>query len=84
MAAHNQFVKNSSPFMELECLIPCSQEPTTGPYSEPDESSPHSPTRSINIILLLPVTFYRSIDVFAVAYQVAGRKNVNEDSLLTC
>jgi hypothetical protein len=26
--------------MELEGSLQCSQEPTTGPYPEPDESSP--------------------------------------------
>jgi hypothetical protein len=29
--------------MELECSLPCSQEPTTCPYSEPDKSYPLPP-----------------------------------------
>jgi hypothetical protein len=29
--------------MELEGLLSCSQDPTTGPYPEVDESSPHPP-----------------------------------------
>jgi hypothetical protein len=27
--------------MELEGSLSCSQEPSTGPYPEPDESSPY-------------------------------------------
>jgi len=27
--------------METEGSLPCSQNPSTGPYSEPDASSPH-------------------------------------------
>jgi hypothetical protein len=30
--------------MEHEDSLPCSKEPTIGPYPEPDESSPHFPT----------------------------------------
>jgi hypothetical protein len=26
------------------CTLPCSQEPATDPYPEPDESIPHGPT----------------------------------------
>jgi hypothetical protein len=29
---------NSPSFMELENSLPCSQQPTNGPYPEPDES----------------------------------------------
>jgi len=29
--------------METEGLLPCSQEPATDPYPEPDESLPHIP-----------------------------------------
>jgi hypothetical protein len=30
--------------METEGSLPCSQQPATGVYNEPDETSPHVPT----------------------------------------
>jgi hypothetical protein len=30
--------------MELEGSLPCSQQSATGPYPDPDASSPHLPT----------------------------------------
>jgi hypothetical protein len=33
--------------MEPEGLLPCSQEPSTGPYSEPDKSNPYHPILSL-------------------------------------
>jgi hypothetical protein len=40
MASNNSIVNN-----EIEGSSPCSQEPSTGPYTEPDRSSPHHPIR---------------------------------------
>jgi hypothetical protein len=37
--------------MEPDASLPLSQDPTTGPYPEPDETSPHFPLR---YILTLP------------------------------
>jgi hypothetical protein len=36
----SQLVNKTPPFTEPECTLPCSQGPATGPYTEPDESSP--------------------------------------------
>jgi len=39
-----QLVKKFPHFIETEGSLPYSQELATGPYPEPDESSPHLPT----------------------------------------
>jgi len=39
--------------MELEGSFLCSQEPTTGLYSDPDQSNPHLPTLTSSLILYL-------------------------------
>jgi hypothetical protein len=41
--------------MESEGSLPCSQEPSTGPYPEPDQSSPYHPDLSLlRTILIFP------------------------------
>jgi hypothetical protein len=41
--------------MEPEGSLPCSQEPSTGLYPEPDQSSPyHTILSKININVILP------------------------------
>jgi hypothetical protein len=45
--------RTSQHFMDPEVTFPCSQEPSTGPYPEPDQSSPNHPILSLRSILIL-------------------------------
>jgi hypothetical protein len=51
--------------MESENLLPCSQQPATGPYFETGESSPHLPSQFLkihfNIIILLRLGLPRDL-----------------------
>jgi hypothetical protein len=43
------YLRTSQHFMEPECSLPCSQEPSTGPCPEPDQSNPYHPILSLLI-----------------------------------
>jgi hypothetical protein len=43
-SSHSASRESYQPFVEPEALLPCSQDPTTGPYSKPHVTSPHLPT----------------------------------------
>jgi hypothetical protein len=47
------YTRISQHFMEPEGLLPCSQEPSTEPYHEPDRSNPYHPILSLRSILIL-------------------------------
>jgi hypothetical protein len=46
--------------MEPEGSLPCSQEPSTGPYPDPDRSSPHHPILSTHLRIGLPSSLFPS------------------------
>jgi hypothetical protein len=45
--------RSSQHFIESEGSLPCSQEPSTGPYPEPDQSNPYHSILSFRSILIL-------------------------------
>jgi hypothetical protein len=51
------YSRSSQHFMEPGGSLPCSQEPSTGPYPEPDQSNPYHPTLSL---INIPANFKRN------------------------
>jgi hypothetical protein len=54
------FSRASWHFMEPEGSLPCSQEPSTGPYPEPEQSNPSHPI-SLRSILILFIHLHRGL-----------------------
>jgi hypothetical protein len=52
--------RTSQHFMEPKGALPCSQEPSTGPYPEPDWSSPYYPISKTYINIVHPPTSWSS------------------------
>jgi hypothetical protein len=67
----------SQNFKELEGSSPCSQEPSTGPYPEPNRSSPYHPIPSHPISL-------RSILILSTHLCYISEQPFNFYSLLVC
>jgi hypothetical protein len=44
--------------MEPEGSVPCSQEPSTGPYLESDESSSYHPILCLSLTAILMLSFH--------------------------
>jgi hypothetical protein len=47
----------SQHFMEPEGSLPCSQEPSTGPYPLPDQSGLDHPILSLSLIIIIIIIF---------------------------
>jgi hypothetical protein len=57
-------LRNSQHFMEPEGSLPCSQQPSTVPYTEPDQSNPYHPI-SLRSMAKTDLWIYNSPNLFA-------------------
>jgi hypothetical protein len=69
---NNTYTRISQHFMEPEVSLPCSQEPSTGPYPEPDLSNPYHP---------IPSTLVKAT-IFVRWAEFQTRHHVCQNSLL--
>jgi hypothetical protein len=71
--------------MELEGLLPCSQEPATGPYPDADESSPHPQTIPTRFVLILSSSLHldRPSNLFPSHFRLKFVKYIILDSYQT-
>ena len=59
-------LRNFLQFMEMGGSLPCYPEPTNGPYTAPNESSPHTP-----VLFFLRTTFILS-PIYVCVFQVVS------------
>jgi hypothetical protein len=55
--------------MEPEGSLPCSQQPSTGPYPEPDRSSPYHPILSLYTLLCFNPLTILNLEGSVVSYR---------------
>jgi hypothetical protein len=66
-------VRISQYFMQSEGSLPCSQEPSTGPYPEPDQSNTYHPIRSQSSVVGIATSYGVDDRRFGVRVPVGTR-----------
>jgi hypothetical protein len=69
--------------MEPESSLPCSQEPSTGPYAESDKSNPYHPI--LSILILKNVVFWDVMEAIRSSetsvYTISTRRHNPENGI---